>query len=117
MNKSEILNLVNDISTKFSNINLKANVELQCEVLHASILAIYADFTQKQYEEQSLVFRKTLEKLDVTILKYVSVEYRQSVEDLYKNSSVFAKDKPKKDVKVITEVKTKIGFIKEELEI
>ena len=114
MKKSEILNLVNDISNKFSNINPQADVELQCEVLHASILAIYNDFTQEEYKGLPLMLKKTLEKLDASILKCVSVEYKQDVENEYRKQTIFLKERPKQDVKVSTKIKTNIGFLKEE---
>ena len=53
-------------------------------------------------------------KLDKEIFNYVSAEYKQTVENEYKNFSIFAKvEPPMPKTKIKTSVKEQIGFIKE----
>lgn len=113
MKKSEILNLVTNISEKFHNINKQADMELQCDVLHAALLEVYGDFTEKEYSDLPLTFKKTLEKLDKAIFKNVSQEYKKTVEKCYSEFSIFAPEQLKVETKIKTRVKTNIGYIKE----
>ena len=110
MKKLDILNLVITISEKFHNLNLNADVELQCEVLHSSLLEVYADFTLEEYSNLPLTFKSSLEKLDESILKHVSASYKEKVE---KNKK-FAKPERKTVSNIKTNVKSKIGFVQEE---
>ena len=114
MKIENFINLITNISEKFNNVKEQQNIELHCEVLHSSLAELFKNFTEESYKSIPLYARLTLEKLENSILEHVSVEYKQNLEDYRKENGKFYKESTKKEVKVTTKVKSKIGYIKEE---
>ena len=103
MEVDKFINLFITISEKA--INLSGSYDdntIEAETLHTALALALRELTEKQYSLIPLVYRKTIEKVEAKLLKYVSDDYKLEYEQLVNNGGKFRKPK--------TEAKKTIGF-------
>ncbi len=111
----DCLNFIKDINEKlYNNDAMERNLfhAKYYETLHASMVEFLKNFTEKEFNEISLMLRKSIERLEKDLLFRCGKEYREDYNLYLKENSKF-KIESDKSSKMKTKCKNQIGFERE----
>ena len=112
----EGLNFINDINEKVYNNAQMENNPYQAryyETLHSSMVEFIKNFTEKEYNEISLMLRKSVERLEEDLLLRCGKEYKEEYSQYLKGNSKFRIEGDKTPI-IKSRNKKQIGFYLEE---
>ena len=110
MRQKEFIDLFISISEKVDCLGFDDDAKLKADVLHSSMAFALKDLTEEEYNKLPIYLRKTIEKLETKLLKYVSFEHKRDYEKDIQENGKFRKSGIAQNRKC----KQRIGFYEEE---
>ena len=108
MRQKEFIDLFISISEKVECLGFDEDAKLKADVLHSSMAFALKDLTEEEYNKLPIYLRKTIEKLETKLLKYVSFDYKKDYEKHVQENGKF-----RKSLAQNRKCKQRIGFYEE----
>ena len=89
MKNKEIIDLFISITEKARTLQGLDGDDVEAEVLHSSMTWIIKGFTEEEYNRMPIYLRKTIEKIENMLLKYVTDEYKRDYEQYIEENGKF----------------------------